>query len=80
MGYINARAVGAAPGEQLDRLAGAANGPDLVAQLRRRGMAVPCEKIRVTDRDGRKCWPGVYSLAPADREAIAIWQPGGQHG
>jgi hypothetical protein len=59
--------------EQLDRIAGAANAPDLVARLRRRGLSIPCEQIRATDRDGRKCWPGVYSLTAEDREKIARW-------
>lgn len=71
---------GPASREQLDRLAGCSNAPDLVAGLRRRGLAVPCEKIRVIDRDGRACWPGVYHLTQADREAIARWQAGGWHG
>ncbi len=66
--------------EEIDRLAGAANGPDLVAQLRRRGFAISCVKVRSIDRDGRTCWPGVYSLTDADRVAASRWLAGGSHG
>jgi len=40
------------PRESLDHEAGASNAPDLVAELRRRGLDVPCERIRFIDRDG----------------------------
>lgn len=60
--------------EELDRVAGCSNTPDLIASLRRRGFVIPCEKIRVIDRDGRKCWPGIYHLTPADRTKLARWQ------
>ncbi len=65
---------GPVPREQMDRLAGCSNAPDLVASLRRRGFVIPCEKICVTDRDGRRCWPGIYSLTDADRTKLARWQ------
>lgn len=65
---------GPVPREQMDRLAGCSNTPDLIASLRRRGFVIPCEKIRVIDRDGRRCFPGVYSLTPADRAKLARWQ------
>ncbi len=66
--------------EELDRLAGCSNTPDLIASLRRRGFVIPCEKIRVIDRDGRRCFPGVYSLTDADREAVSRWLAGDCHG
>ena len=60
--------------EQLDDVAGASNGPDLVAELRRRGLDVPCERIRFIDRDGCLCQPGVYSFTSKDRRLIWAWQ------
>ena len=71
------------PREQLDSLAGASNSPELVAELRRRGLEVPCERIRFIDRDGYTCRPGVYSLTLADRRMVYAWmakrQKGGKH-
>ena len=61
------------PREQLDSLAGASNSPELVADLRRRGLEVPCERIRFIDRDGFACRPGVYSLTTADRRMVYAW-------
>ena len=59
--------------EELDSVAGVTNSPDLVAELRRRGLDVPCERIDFTDRDGNKCRPGVYSLSQRDRQAVTDW-------
>ncbi len=61
------------PREQLDSVAGASNSPELVAELRRRGLDVPCERIRFIDRDGFPCRPGVYSLTIADRRKVYAW-------
>ena len=61
------------PREHLDRVAGATNSPELVAELRRRGLAVPCERIRFIDRDGYTCRPGVYSLSNHDRRMVNAW-------
>lgn len=54
------------PREQLDRVAGASNGPDLVAELRRRGLDLPCYRVPVLDRDNRLAHIGVYALTPMD--------------
>jgi hypothetical protein len=51
-------------------IAGAANLPDLVFRLRGLGFSLPCERIKVEDRDGVVCWPGVYSASTSDRELI----------
>ena len=59
--------------EELDHVAGCSNGPELVADLRRRGLDVPCERILFDDRDGITCRPGVYSLTIADRRKINAW-------
>ena len=59
--------------EALDHIAGCSNGPEMVAELRRRGLDVPCERIRFIDRDGFICRPGVYSLSIADRRKVHAW-------
>lgn len=59
--------------EELDARAGASNGPELVAELRRRGLSVPCERVPVFDRDGKEVKRGIYSLAPLDRRLIHRW-------
>ena len=68
----------------LDGLAGVTNAPELVAQLRRRGLELPCERINFVDRDGFICRPGVYFLTTADRRKVRQWQArrmqGGSHG
>lgn len=62
------------PRESLDKEAGASNAPELVAELRRRGLEVPCERIRFIDRDGYLCRPGVYRFTTADRRKFYAWQ------
>lgn len=59
--------------EEVDRAAGASNGPELVAELRRRGLDVPCERVPALDRDGRACRPGVYRLTASDRRKVSEW-------
>jgi len=61
------------PREQLDRAAGCSNGPDLVAELRRRGLEVPCERVPDLDRDGRGIRRGVYHFITSDRRKVNIW-------
>ena len=60
--------------EAADRIAGASNGPDVVARLRKRGLSAPCEMRRGIDRDGKKVLYGVYSLTDSDRQAVAAWK------
>ncbi|MGM9428018.1 hypothetical protein [Hydrogenophaga sp. MI9] len=59
--------------EEVDAVAGASNGPDVVAQLRRQGLELPCKLVTVTDRDGRKVRAGQYSLTAADRRLFYRW-------
>ncbi len=59
--------------QELDNVAGCSNGPELVAELRRRGLAVECERIEFIDRDGRKCRPGVYGFNDSDRRKVNSW-------
>lgn len=59
--------------ESIDRVAGASNGPDLVAELRRRNLDVPCTRVPCYDRDGCEVLRGVYHLTNADRRKLARW-------
>ena len=61
------------PREHLDREAGCSNGPELVAELRCRGLELPCDRIPVFDRDGLEVKRGVYHLTPKDRRKIHHW-------
>lgn len=60
--------------QDVDSIAGCSNAPDLIAELRRRGLDVPCERIKFIDRDGYPCRPGVYSLTASDRRKFYAWQ------
>ena len=62
------------PREQVDSVAGCANGPDLVAELRRLGLQMPCTRTKKKDRDLFDCWPGVYHLTQQDRYRLAVWK------
>ena len=59
--------------EHLDQIAGCSNGPELVAELRRRGLEVPCARTKKKDRDLFDCWPGVYHFTQADRRRVTAW-------
>jgi hypothetical protein len=59
--------------EDLDRIAGASNSPELVACLRRRGLRIPCMMVEGVDRDGVKVKYGVYSFDEQDRQTIHTW-------
>lgn len=62
------------PRESLDSAAGCSNAPELVAELRRRGLEVPCKRINFVDCDGFVCRPGVYFLTESDRHKVYRWQ------
>ena len=59
--------------EHLDQIAGCSNGPELVAELRRRGLEVPCARTKKKDRDLFDCWPGVYHFTQQDRRRVLAW-------
>lgn len=61
------------PREHLDKAVGCSNSPELVAELRRRGLAIPCRRVEVLDRDGRLCKPGVYFFTDSDRRKLRRW-------
>lgn len=56
--------------EELDRITGASNGPEVIAQLRRRGIGVKCELVAHTDRDGKKGRHGVYWIPESEKERL----------
>lgn len=62
--------------EEIDNRAGCSNAPDLVAELRRRGLTLPCQRVPALDRDGRPCRPGVYHLTGSDRAKVIRWIAG----
>jgi hypothetical protein len=62
------------PREHLDRAVGCSNGPDLIAELRRRGLDIPCERVDCLDRDGKEVKRGIYHFTPLDRRLIIRWQ------
>ena len=59
--------------EHLDQIAGCSNGPELIAELRRRGLEVPCARTKKKDSDLFDCWPGVYHFTQADRRRVLAW-------
>jgi hypothetical protein len=62
------------PREQIDRVAGCSNAPDLIANLRRKGLDIPCKKAPVIDCDGVVVFRGIYSLSKDDNSKINKWQ------
>lgn len=60
--------------EEVDSIAGCSNAPELIAELRRRGLEFPCSRIPAIDRDGYPIRFGVYHLTAADRRKLAAWQ------
>ncbi|UEP35955.1 hypothetical protein LL998_06605 [Burkholderia ambifaria] len=61
------------PREELDGYAGCSNGPDLIAGLRAKGLALPCVRVACIDRDGIEVQRGVYHLTTSDRRKVARW-------
>ena len=61
------------PREHVDSEAGASNGPELIANLRRKGLEVPCDRVPVLDRDGFEVRRGIYNLPRADRRKVNQW-------
>lgn len=59
--------------EELDRVAGCSNGPQLVAELRQRGLDIPCRMISGRDRDGRRVRYGEYRFTRQDRRKVIHW-------
>ena len=68
------------PRESLDKEVGCSNSPELVAELRRRGLDVHCKRIKFIDRDGHPCRPGVYHLTESDQRKLNRWLASRQRG
>jgi hypothetical protein len=66
--------LGARSRKEIDSIAGAANGPQLIANLRNLGLALPCRLVPGIDRDGHPMRFGVYELDDADRKKVRHWQ------
>jgi hypothetical protein len=57
----------------IDKVAGCANGPDLISRLRKLGLGnngLPCTMIPDRDRDGRPIKRGVYHLSEPGKRAV----------
>lgn len=70
---IHALMVRARKREEIDSIAGASNGPELIAELRRRGLLVPCSRVPAIDRDGYPIRHGVYDFTGNDRRKLCAW-------
>jgi hypothetical protein len=57
----------------IDEIAGCSNGPDLVARLRKNGLAIPCENTQCIDRDGKEVAHGVYYFTSDDKRKVRNW-------
>ena len=68
---LNATPEGWVSREQIDRVAGASNGPDVILALRRKGIGIFSKRFERVDRDGRPCRPGHYRLTPQGAELLA---------
>lgn len=70
---INALMIRPQRRKHLDSVAGCSNTPELVAELRRRGLSLPCERVPDIDRDGKAIKRGVYHLLNRDRQKMQCW-------
>lgn len=59
--------------EEIDRIAGASNGPELIAELRRRGLRTLCQRTPGIDRDGHPIKFGIYAFDDEDRRKLNTW-------
>ena len=63
--------------EDIDRIAGASNGPAAIAELRALGLpkseCLPCERTPCFDRDGQEVQRGIYWLTPNGRRRVQAW-------
>lgn len=63
--------------EEIDRIAGASNGPDAIAEIRALGLpkkdCLVCERTTTFDRDGKEVKRGIYWLTPKGRRRLEQW-------
>jgi hypothetical protein len=77
---IQALLVSPQPREAIDSRAGCSNGPDLIAELRRRGLEIPCQRTPCIDRDGFEVKRGIYYLTQRDKRLIRRWKNSRERG
>lgn len=73
---LRALLVGPLKREQLDSVAGCSNGPQLVSNLRGKGLGnsgLLCTMTTGIDRDGRQVTCGTYSLTDDSRRVVSEW-------
>ena len=59
--------------EEVDRVAGAANGPQVIMMLRKKvtgHQGLEMERVSSIDRDGKQCNPGRYRLNEFGRQCV----------
>jgi hypothetical protein len=59
--------------KDLDSIAGCANAPDIIHNLRKQGLQIPCTRISMRDRDNKLCQVGVYYFSDSDRRKVVSW-------
>ena len=65
--------------EEIDKIAGASNGPEIIRQLRHHhGIEIDMVKVEKIDRDGRPCKPGKYKITDSGIEAASAYLGGAQ--
>ena len=62
--------------EDIDRIAGASNGPAVIQALRRKGIEIDMQRTERIDRDGNPCKPGRYRLSHKGVERLAAYPCG----
>lgn len=61
------------PREEIDRIAGASNGPALMSDMRDLGLDTPCSKTPCIDRDGFEVKRGIYHFTDQDKRLVRAW-------
>jgi len=56
--------------ETLDGYIGCSNAPEIVRQLRAKGISIDCQEVKSVDRDGKPCYPGRYRLTDFGRQTL----------
>lgn len=67
---LEALSKGAISREQADKVTLSSNSPDVVRQLRKKGLEVPCDRVPCVTKNGRPSWFGRYRLTANDRKLI----------
>lgn len=70
---VECLARGPAMREVLDGYIGCSNAPEIVRQLRNKGVSIDCQEVKSVDRDGKPCYPGKYSLTYKGRMTLEHW-------